>query len=126
MESVLSQHFGKTPVSTPFASQEVICDSPNGNDEIETDDGPHDINVILEGRVRDYLSHQEAVVEEDDESDDVDDTEDFAPGNDAEFSKKQEFWERWRRRSRHECRDLHDRLGDREPCSKSFNLCHSC
>lgn len=90
MESVLSQHFGKTPVSTPFASQE-LCDSPNGNDEIETDDGPHDINVILEGRVRDYLSHQETVVEEDEESDDVDDTEDFAPGNDAEFSKIQKF-----------------------------------
>ncbi|KAH3825909.1 hypothetical protein DPMN_127795 [Dreissena polymorpha] len=32
-----------------------------------------------------------SVFEEDEESDDVDETEDFAPGNDAEFSKIQKF-----------------------------------
>ena len=73
---------------TPFASQE-LCESPN--DEIETDDGPHDIIVILEGRFRDYLYHHETVVIDDKDSDDVDDIENFAPSNDAEFSKIQKF-----------------------------------
>ncbi|KAH3715222.1 hypothetical protein DPMN_057928 [Dreissena polymorpha] len=45
----------------------------------------------MQRRVRDNLSHQESVVEEDEESDDVDDTEDFAPCNDVEFSKIQKF-----------------------------------
>ncbi|KAH3714621.1 hypothetical protein DPMN_057306 [Dreissena polymorpha] len=71
LESVLSQHFGKTPVSTPYNASQELCDSPNGNDDIDTDDGPHDINVIVQGRVRDYLSHQERVVEEDEESDEL-------------------------------------------------------
>ncbi|XP_052820507.1 uncharacterized protein LOC128246360 [Mya arenaria] len=66
LESVYSNHFGRTPVSTPFASQELdeSCevDYEVDNDDIDTTGG------ILEGRVRDYILQQE-IVDEDTDSD---------------------------------------------------------
>lgn len=72
METIFTDHFGRTPLNTPYGTQELQCDDTDSGDD--TDDEDDTLPLTIDERARQYIDRAEQLQDDgrNDQSEDSD------------------------------------------------------